>query len=170
MTSYRTATDQEILQDCRWDAFRASGPGGQKRNKTSSAVRVTHAPTGVAVTAAEHRSQALNKLAALRRLRHRLALDVREPVDLPSFRPPPWFALHLSGGRLGLSPKSEMYLPVMGLVVDVLSAAGWSVSDAAHALSLTTGNLVQFLRDDEKLWAETNRRRGEAGLRPLVGV
>ena len=52
--------------------FRASGPGGQHRNKTSSAVRIKHLPTGVIAIAAESRSQHRNRLVALERLRSRL--------------------------------------------------------------------------------------------------
>ena len=48
------------------------GPGGQHRNKTASAVRLVHPPTGVTVTASERRSQAQNRGAALERLRARL--------------------------------------------------------------------------------------------------
>src|SRR5207248_2974059 len=47
-----------LLADCRFDIARGSGPGGQKRNKTSNAVRLTHLPTGIHVTATESRSLA----------------------------------------------------------------------------------------------------------------
>jgi len=53
--------------------YRSSGPGGQKKNKTESAVRIKHLPTGIIVTATESRSQFENKERALQRLRERLA-------------------------------------------------------------------------------------------------
>jgi len=53
--------------------YRASGPGGQHRNKTESAVRIKHLPTGIIVTAAESRSQHENREKALERLQERLA-------------------------------------------------------------------------------------------------
>lgn len=53
--------------------FKSSGPGGQKKNKTESAVRIKHLPTGILVTAAESRSQASNRERALERLQERLA-------------------------------------------------------------------------------------------------
>lgn len=59
----------ELARDCELQVFRASGPGGQGVNTTDSAVRLTHAPTGVSVTARESRSQWQNRQGALRKLR-----------------------------------------------------------------------------------------------------
>lgn len=59
--------------DLRFEACRASGPGGQHVNKTNSAVRVTHLPTGMVATAQEERSQHRNKALAVARLVARLA-------------------------------------------------------------------------------------------------
>lgn len=65
-------SDEDLLGECEVDTFRASGPGGQHVNKTESAVRLTHRPTGVIVTCREDRSQHRNKQTCLRKLRERV--------------------------------------------------------------------------------------------------
>jgi protein subunit release factor B len=62
-------TDEALLAECEERFFVAGGPGGQHRNKTETAVRLLHRPTGLVVTAPERRSQLQNRGEALERLR-----------------------------------------------------------------------------------------------------
>src|SRR6516164_5064284 len=75
-------SDEGLRAQCETDLYRASGPGGQKRNKTSSAVRLRHLPSGLIVIAEESRSQHENKAKALRRLRQALFLQLRNGISL----------------------------------------------------------------------------------------
>src|SRR5208283_4705492 len=79
--TWTTLNDAQLLAQCQVDTYRASGPGGQKRNKTSSAVRLRHCPSGLLVIAEESRSQHENKAKALLRLRQAFFLKIRENLD-----------------------------------------------------------------------------------------
>lgn len=72
-------------QDIVITTYKATGPGGQHRNTTESAVRIKHLPTGIIVTASESRSQHANRRAAMERLRQRLAaLNRRRKKRIPT--------------------------------------------------------------------------------------
>ncbi len=75
------ADDDALLAECRVETFAAGGPGGQHQNRTESAVRLTHEPTGIRVVAREERSQHRNRQTALERLRAALEEHNRTPVE-----------------------------------------------------------------------------------------
>lgn len=68
-------------KDIRYEAIRASGPGGQHVNKTSSAIRATHLPSGISVLAQEERSQQMNKKLAAARLFSRLQSQANQAEE-----------------------------------------------------------------------------------------
>ena len=77
--------DEDLLRECEVETFRSSGPGGQHVNKTESAVRLRHVPSGIVVSSQQERSQHRNKALCLQRLRNKVAqLNYRPPKRVPT--------------------------------------------------------------------------------------
>ncbi len=157
-------TDEQALQDCDVDTYRASGPGGQKRNKTSSAVRLRHRPSGLSAIAEETRSQHQNKAGALRRLREKAAIEGRlippERIEWPS-------PTLVERGRLNVGARNPHRFHVIAMLLDVLWSNGGVLSESARQLGVTASSMTSFLAEHPKAWAEANRIRAEAGLPAL---
>ena len=76
---------EQLEKEVEVSVYQASGPGGQHRNRTFSAVRMKHLPTGIVVTASDSRSQLRNRKVALERLQERLAEHFHEdPPRVPT--------------------------------------------------------------------------------------
>lgn len=161
-------TDPQLLAQCEVDTYRASGPGGQKRNKTSSAVRLRHPPTGLLVIAEESRSQHENKAKALKRLRQALYLKLREPLTEETGIAEIDAAKNREG-RLDVGRKDPRFWPAVGRVLDVLDEVQARVAEAATRLGISTGNLISFLETDPKAWEEVNHLRQRFGQKSLKG-
>jgi hypothetical protein len=164
VTSARLLTSDALLAECREDHYRGSGPGGQKRNKTSNGVRLVHTPTGITVTATESRSLRENQTHALRRLRLKIATDVREPVSLESFSPPDWFLSIRHGTRIEVSHRNPLHAPTAGLMLDLLAALNGNPAAVAVNLGVSTSAVIKFLESEPQLWAAANRIRAELGM------
>ena len=80
---------RRLLADCDVTAYRSPGPGGQKKNKTASSVRVRHRPTGLTRIGTESRSQLRNREAALERLWRALQARAQRPRPRVPTRPGP---------------------------------------------------------------------------------
>lgn len=158
--------DAGLLADCDVDLYRASGPGGQKRNKTSSAVRLRHRPSGLMVIAEESRSQHENKAKAVRRLRLAIALNVRveRGAGLSSTT---YSKYKTAAGRIEVSTRNPEYPLVAAAVLDEIAACAGRMQEAAENLGLSTAQLSRFVTSDGKVLDVVNRLRREAGLKPL---
>lgn len=78
-------SDVDLLGECEVDTFRSSGPGGQHVNKTESAVRLRHLPSGIVVTSQQERSQHRNKALCLQKLRKKIEqLNYRPAKRVPT--------------------------------------------------------------------------------------
>ena len=162
--AWTSLSDTQLLAQCAVDTYRASGPGGQKRNKTSSAVRLRHLPSGLSVIAEESRSQHENRAQALRGLRQRLYLKLREPLAPKARRPRPWPRGRTSARRgTGAADCTWAQRPALlargRRRAGRVAGAGRRVAEAAAALGTRTANLIDFLQADDKVWQEANQMR-----------
>jgi hypothetical protein len=165
---YLMLEDSALILQCEVDHYRASGPGGQKRNKTSSAVRLRHRPTGLAVTATEERSQHVNKRRGVRRLREAIAFQIRASIDVEHYEPSELLGSCIArDGQLRVGRRDTRYYPVVCELLDVLAACQSRVREAAKCVGVSTGSLTKFVRTDPKLWKRVNEMRAADGLKPL---
>lgn len=163
---YLLATDDALIAQCEVDRYRASGPGGQHRNKTESAVRLRHKLTGVSAIGEDSRSQSENKLHAVRRLRAAIALEVREPAGGPS---PRLMAL-VAGGTAPLGKNTRLtgeYWAAIAELLDLLLANNLEIGTTAQQLGISTGALSKLLLHDEHVGRAVNDLRRAKNMRPL---
>lgn len=142
--------DEELARLCRIDTLRGTGPGGQKRNKTESAVRVTHRESSLSAFDDESRSQHLNRGKALKKLRLELAVNLRQA-------PQAW-----DKDCPGLN--SRQYACWLAAVFDALSVSEFRLSDAALLLGSSTGCLSRNLSKCPFVCQRVNQERQKRGL------
>ncbi|CAL2244234.1 unnamed protein product [Prunus armeniaca] len=172
---YLASTDQELMSQCQMDTFKASGPGGQHRNKRESAVRLKHLPTGLTAQAVEDRSQHMNRASALARLRALIALKVRNTVDLDAYSPPqellpilpPKSTIRGSDCGPQIGPNNPKFILGMQALLDLIFAVEGSVSEAAKFLGLSTGALSRLILSNDSLRLAVNELRFSKGMKPL---
>jgi hypothetical protein len=146
--------DAALLAQCAVDRLRGPGPGGQKRNKTESSIRLRHGATGLAAMAGETRSQPENKARALLRLRERFAFDLREAVELDDYQPSAALAALLARDQVRRSEKwlrSPEYLRAVGDLIDLYQAVGCSLPDVARRVTASQSRLDRLAKVDPRL-------------------
>lgn len=144
--------DAEFVRQCRVDCFRGTGHGGQKRNTTDSAVRVTHLLTDTVAACDDSRSQKRNRDRALERVRLEIARTCR------AAGPQAWPERSAPGRRDGRYPLW------VAAALDALHAAEYGIGAAAAHLGTNTGRLVRDLARDPALWQLVNQGRRARGL------
>jgi peptide chain release factor 1 len=87
MAAWHLLGDEALLAQCEVQAHRASGPGGQHRNKAETAIRLVHLPSGVSAEGKDERSRTQNLRIALGRLREKLARRAYRPPPRHATRP-----------------------------------------------------------------------------------
>jgi hypothetical protein len=157
---------EQLLDACRVERLRRSGPGGQHRNKVETAIRLLHPATGVTAEASERRSQAENQRVALGRLRINLALEVRRPCPVAQLPSPLWQS-RCRVGRIGVSASHDDFPALLAEALDRTFARAADVKQASEELACTVSQLVKLLKKEYRAIALVNGWRRERGLGEL---
>ena len=149
-----TAEDTVLLRDCEFIMQKGTGNGGQKINKTSSAVRLRHRPTGIAVSANEERSQAKNRHIALQKLRYEIALHIHADLSCTddfTLLPSPSPANH-----------ARLILWTAGLF-DRLAASGFDLAQTAALCGVSVSQLERAMRKYPAIWRSWSESKQKNG-------
>lgn len=147
-------SDQELIRDCQIKNYKSSGPGGQRKNKVATAVRLTHLPSNITVTASESRHQHENRLKAIQKLRMEIALKIRQPDAIPI-------------DKLEIGIHNKKFSLWASSILDTLNLYDFHINSAAEKLNISTSKLVRLLSKHPAVWQEVNNQRKQHGLRIL---
>ena len=157
-------SDDELLQDCLVERTKASGPGGQHRNKVETAIVIKYIPTGVSAQASERRSQHENKAVALDRLRLQLALHHRTERDE---QPSELWLSRIRGGKVAVSPSHRDFAILLAEALDCVVKNRFDISTAAKQLRVSTSQLIKFLKVEPAALQWVNEERKKLELHKL---
>lgn len=147
------AEDDVLLRDCDLIMQKGTGNGGQKINKTSSAVRLRHRPTGIAVAANEERSQSRNRHIALRKLRYEIALRVHADPSGSDFTPLP-----------SPSPSNHARLILWAAALfDRLAASDFDLARTAALCGVSASQLERTMRKYPQIWRSWSEAKQQNG-------
>lgn len=166
-TVHPAAIDPEqLLKDCTVAKGRSQGPGGQHRNKVSTHITITHTPTNTTAQAGERRSAAENEKVALSRLRHTLALTIRQSIPIGEIRSDLWIS-RTKNGKIICSPAHHDYPAMLALALDVLEACNYEPKKAALRLDCSSSQLLKLLAAHPPAFVLLNANRAKLQLHPL---
>ncbi|MDF1809152.1 MAG: peptide chain release factor-like protein [Phycisphaerales bacterium] len=156
----------ELLKECTITRGRASGPGGQHRNKVETHITVIHDPSGIEAQAGERRLAKENQSVAIRRLRLKLAMGVRVEVPPGDIRSELWRRRCVKN-RIVCNPKHEDYPSMLAEVFDLIDDSGFDIKPAAIRLECSSTQLLRFVADHPPAFEQLNQSREDRGLRRL---
>lgn len=138
-------SEDELSLIVEFDFFKRSGNGGQKRNKTSSAVRVKLEEFDISAEDCTERSQKLNRSKALQKLRHKLAMTVRESVT--------------DEVLTVVAPSNSRYPLFLAKLLDILDSVNYSFKECGLKLNLSSSQVEKILRKDPALWQFVQQKK-----------
>ena len=159
--------DENLLRVCEQEPYQGSGPGGQNRNRSYSALRLTHRETGVYASASDHREGARNRAAALERLRLELALQWgRELARLAPAERAEAASTELPF-RAGAALSHPDFSRSVARALAAFLQADLQPAGAARALGVSPSALVRFFKRHKRVRDLIWSWRASAGLPPL---
>jgi hypothetical protein len=155
-------TDTELLRECKTVNYQASGPGGQKRNRKLSAVRLSHIKSNIAVTASEFRETHRNLDIAVSKLRLEIALKVKisesnDDIDL----------LDSLIFQNDISDKKHAFAFSVLKAFYYFKLNSASVRATSERLMISSPKLIKFLKKNKQVWQETQETRKAFSHNPL---
>ena len=156
---------ETLLRSCELRSSRASGPGGQRRNKVETGIVLVHLPSGIRADATERRSRAENRSVAIRRLR--IALAVNHRSSAPPGSPSELWRSRCHNRRLSISVSHTDFPAMLAEALDVVMDLNGDVSSAADRLDVTASQLLRFLKREPAALRLVNWHRRANGQRPL---
>jgi hypothetical protein len=162
--AWLAAPPEALLKTCVQARFQGSGPGGQKRNRVYSGVRLTHAASGLTAESVDSRASLRNLHAALARLRLNMALSAAlpgcDPAEADARSPQPPFRAEANPGH-GDFPRFALR------ALHLLAWHRGRLAPAAAALDCPASALTRFFKADKGVWARARAIREANGLHPL---
>ena len=165
--------EDQLLAKCRLTFSRASGPGGQNRNKVETSVQIEYVPAGIIAAASERRTQNENRKVAVQRLRCKLAVEIRPALELVAMNrssntravTETW-KRYCRDGRIDIAESNHEWPSILAEIIGVLCGFEWSIGGAATALGTSSSQLVKVLKKYPPAFLLLNRERKLRGQMP----
>ncbi len=155
-------SEPEFLRQCRIDHFQASGPGGQKRNRKLSAVRLIHIQSSISVTSSEYRETSRNLAIAINKLKLELAIK----LDLDPQIQEADLTARIKFNK-DVSEQNPQFPLMILLAVTLFKRYRGSIRELSLSLNTSSPQLIKFLKKSKQVWTSIQEIRRQNGHPPL---
>ncbi len=169
-----TWSEKDLLDACKITFSRASGPGGQNRNKVETSVELEFANSGIHAHASERRTQIENRKVALMRLRCKLAVAYEmNPADASATlasnerEPSELWLRYCQKGLVNISENNDEWPSLLAELMSALRAVDWDLAQAAERLQTSSSQLFKTLRKYPPAALRLNEERKKRGKKEL---